>query len=401
MPVRVSILATPDAMVSPVSGLYETFKLVGPMVAAEERAPSASAPFDVEIVGRFAGPIVGASGLTITAHRSIEDVAETDVVIVPSMQMHGKGDWIPNRYPRVVTWLRAMHAGGATICSACSGGMLTAETGLLDGHEATVHWISEDAIRRRHPDVNLRLDEALVVSGEGGRLVSSGAATAWHDLALYLIARYVGPATANALARFQLVQWHRDGQAAFQVFDPPTDHGDAGIAAAQRWIADNVAVANPVQHMVEQSGLTARTFKRRFRAATGDAPIGYVQRIRVECAKRLLEQSGDPIEQISWAVGYEDPASFRRLFKRLTGLTAGEYRRRFRLPGVARAGAYSAPGGYPSRPASDGRSRLVVERSAAERAARPVSDALGEPQSQAAQASDPRHADLLSPERTA
>jgi len=342
-PVRVSIVATPDAMVSPVSGLFETLTAVGPFAAAEADLPPDSAPFDVEIVGPFAGPMRSASGLSITAHRSVDEVAETDIVIVPSMEMHDSGDWIPGRYPRIVAWIRDMHAGGATICSACSGGMLTAETGLLDGHEATVHWLSEAAFRRRHPDVTLRIDQALVVSGEGGRLVCSGAATAWHDLALYLVARHVGPATANAIARFGLMQWHRDGQAAFQVFDPPTDHGDGAIAAAQRWIADNVAVANPVEQMVEHSGLTARTFKRRFKAATDETPIGYVQRLRVERAKRRLEQSSDAIEEISWAVGYEDPASFRRLFKRLTGLTAGEYRRRFRMPRVpTRANAMPA-----------------------------------------------------------
>ena len=136
----------------------------------------------------------------------------------------------------------------------------------------------------------------------------------------------------NAAARFNLVQWHHEGQAAFQVFAPPTDHGDAAVAAAQRWIVGALAVANPVERMERESGLSARTFKRRFKAATGHAPLDYVQRLRVERAKRLLESSAEPIEEISWAVGYEDPASFRRLFKRLTALTAGEYRRRFTLP---------------------------------------------------------------------
>jgi transcriptional regulator GlxA family with amidase domain len=225
-----------------------------------------------------------------------------------------------------------MHDRGATVCSACSGGMLTAETGLLDGHEATAHWVTEAYFRERHPEVVLRLDEALVVSGQGGRLVTSGASTAWHDLALYLVARHVGPATAQALARFHLLEWHRDGQAAFQVFDPGTDHGDAVVLAAQRWIADNYAVAAPVAEMVRRSRLSPRTFKRRFREATGETTISYVQRIRVERAKRALETGGTPIEEISWGVGYEDAASFRRLFKRVTGLTAGEYRRRFQLP---------------------------------------------------------------------
>jgi transcriptional regulator GlxA family with amidase domain len=304
-------------MVSPITGLFEILKSVG---------------FEVEIVGASAGPMTGATGLPVTAQRSVEEIAETDLVLVPSMALRDDGDWSPGRYPRLVAWIRAMHAGGATICSACSGGALTAETGLLNGQEATVHWAMEAPFRRRHPEVRLRLDQALVVAGEGGRLVTSGAATAWHDLALYVVARYRGPATANELARFQLLQWHREGQAAFQVFDPPTDHGDAAVAMAQRWIAENLAVANPVEQMVEQSGLTAPTFKRRFKAATGATPIAYVQRLRVERAKRRLEEGSDSIEEISWAVGYEDPASFRRLFKRVTALTAGEYRRRFRLP---------------------------------------------------------------------
>jgi transcriptional regulator GlxA family with amidase domain len=336
-PIRVCIVATPDAMVGPISGLYETLMSVGPVAVAEHDAPADAAPFAVEIVGLSAGPMRSARSLPLAAHRSIDDVAETDVVIVPSMEIDGRGEWVPGRHPEIVAWLRAMHAGGATICSACSGGMLTAETGLLDGNEATVHWISEAAFRKRHPEVILRIDQSLVVSGEGGRLICSGASSAWHDLALHLVARHVGPATATALARFMLMEWHPDGQAAFGVFDPPTDHGDAAIASTQRWIAEHLAVANPVEQMVEQSGVPERTFKRRFRAATGETPITYVQRSRVERAKRRLEQSTDSIEEISWAVGYEDPASFRRLFKRLTGLTAGEYRRRFRLPGLERS----------------------------------------------------------------
>ena len=139
------------------------------------------------------------------------------------------------------------------------------------------------------------------------------------------------------------MQWHRDGQAAFHFFDPPMDHGDAAVAAAQRWLERNLEVANPVEQMAGHSGLTSRTFKRRFTTATGDTPIVYVQRLRIERAKRRLERSGDPIERISWAVGYEDPASFRRLFKRLTGLTPGEYRRRFSLPNVTGQPAAALP----------------------------------------------------------
>ena len=336
-PTRILIVATPDSTVSPVTGFFETLRSVGPLTAPEDRVEEDSQPFHVEIVSEKAGMIQSASGLTITAHRSVDDAGDADVVIVPSMEFGREGEWARGRYPKLVRWLREMYADGATICSACTGANLTAEAGLLDGNEATVHWASERDFRRRHPDVRLRPDEVLVISGEGGRLVTSGAATAWHDLALYLIAQHVGPATAQAVARFLLWQWHQDGQAAFQVFDPPTDHGDGAVAVAQRGIAENFAVAAPVEEMVRWSGLAPRTFKRRFTAATGHTPIAYVQRTRVERAKRLLETTDQPIEEISWAVGYEDPASFRRLFKRLTGLTPGAYRQRFQVPAVATA----------------------------------------------------------------
>lgn len=346
-PIRVSIVATPDTMVSPVSGLFETFKAAASMAAPEERNGDRGDPFEVEIVGQRAGPIDGPSGLTISAQRAVGDVDRTDVVIVPSAALDEEVHWVPGRYPELVAWIRAMHERGATVCSACSGAMLAAETGLFDGHEATIHWVTEAYFRERHPEVVLRIDEVLVVSGDGGRLVTSGAATAWHDLALYLVARHVGPATAQALARFHLLQWHRGGQAAFQVFHPATDHGDAVVLAAQRWIADNYAVAAPVAEMVRRSRLSSRTFKRRFRAATGETTISYVQRIRVERAKRALETGSAPIEEISWAVGYEDAASFRRLFKRVAGLTPGEYRRRFQmpdLPHVRMVGGVGGPG---------------------------------------------------------
>jgi transcriptional regulator GlxA family with amidase domain len=337
---RVSIVATPTSMVSPVSGLYEALSTVGRFrTPARHDAPE---PFAVEVVAARAGLLEAESGLAITAHRALAEVTETDIVVVPSMAFDEGSRWLPGREPRVVEWIRRMHAGGAAVCTACTGGMLAAETGLLDGEEATVHWVSEADFRRRHPSVVLRPDRTLVVAGEGGRLVTSGAATAWHDLALYIVARWVGPATAQSLARFQLIQWHSDGQEAFGLFDPPLDHGDAAVLSAQRWIAENHPVASPAEEMAKRAQLAPATFKRRFKAATGLTPIAYAQRIRVDRAKRLLETGDEPVERIAWAVGYEDPASFRRLFKRLAGLPPGEYRRRFRMPDLPHIGTAQA-----------------------------------------------------------
>jgi transcriptional regulator GlxA family with amidase domain len=133
-----------------------------------------------------------------------------------------------------------------------------------------------------------------------------------------------------------LLQWHEDGQAPYIVFEPLMDHGDAAVLHAQRWISENYAVATPVEEMVKRSGLAERSFKRRFTQATGYSPIAYVQRLRVEEAKKRLERTEMPIDEIRWAVGYEDPAFFRRLFKRVTEITPGAYRRKFRIPDFAR-----------------------------------------------------------------
>lgn len=341
-PTRICLVATPHSTAAPITGLFEAFRSVGHFVAPGERADGAGNPFEVRIVGEAPGELRTASGLVLDLELPVEEVAQTDVVIVPSMEFGQDEAWKTGRYPKLVHWLRAMYEGGATLAAACTGTNLVAETGLLDGREATVHWMSVTSFRRRNPGVVLRPEEVLVVTA-GGRLITSGASAAWNDLALYLVARHVGPATAQALARFLLWEWHRDGQAAFQVFDPPTDHGDAAVLAATRAIAENFAVAAPVEEMVRWSGLAPRTFKRRFTAATGHTPIAYVQRIRVEHAKRMLETSSESIEEISWAVGYEDPASFRRLFKRLTGLTPGAYRQRFRIPDIPGDGAAALP----------------------------------------------------------
>ena len=230
-----------------------------------------------------------------------------------------------------------MHDRGALLCSACSGVFLLAETGLFDGRESTVHWGYAPEFKKTYPNVPLLPERVLVVAGEREQLITSGASMTWHDLVLYLIARHVGATAAQAVARFFALQWHHDGLAPYIVFQGSTEHGDGVIADAQGWLASHFAVASPVEEMIRRAGVAERTFKRRFKAATGFAPIDYVQRLRVEDAKRRLERTDAPIDEISWRVGYEDPAFFRRLFRRTTGLSPGAYRRRFRIPSYAQS----------------------------------------------------------------
>ena len=324
-PRHVTLVALPDATASTLFGVFDAMNAFAMMRLA------ARPPFRVDIVGEALGRLVLASGVPIDVQRSIDAVETSDIVIVPSLVLRPDG-WQKGRYPRLVDWLRSMHDRGAIICSACSGIFLLAETGLFDGKDATVHFGYARAFATSYPDVAIHPERTLVIAGRREELVSSGASTTWHDLVLYLIARFAGATVAQDVARTFAMQWHQDGLTPYIIFEGRIDHGDAEIQRAQEWLRDHFSVANPVDEMIRRSKLAERTFKRRFAAATGLTPIAYVQRLRIEDAKRRLERTDASVDEISWRVGYEDSAFFRRLFKRTTGLAPGAYRKRFRLP---------------------------------------------------------------------
>jgi transcriptional regulator GlxA family with amidase domain len=333
-PLHVSLVVFPDAVMSTTTGIYDVLNCFS-LLTGDDTIP-ADPPFVVEIVGTQRGPVTLKSGLPLDVQRGVDEVRSTDIVIVPSIVL-GEHGWQRGRYPALVAWASAMHESGALLCSACSGVFLLAETGLFDGNKTTVHWGYAQQFKTTFPNVPLLPEQVLVVSGEREQLVASGASMTWHDLVLYLIARHVGATAAQTVARFFALQWHHGGLAPYIVFSGRTDHGDAQIADAQGWLTTQFSVANPVEEMIRRSAIPERTFKRRFKAATGLAPLDYVQRLRVEDAKRRLERTDAALDDISWKVGYEDAAFFRRLFKRTTGLSPGEYRRKFRIPSFARA----------------------------------------------------------------
>ena len=331
---HVSLIATPDAQISPLSGLFETLNAFGLLAQFEPDIPER--PFEVEIVAENQEHVRGASGLSLGAHRSHAEVRRTDIVIVPLMMVDGP-DWVSGRHPGLVAWLRQMHGQGAMLCSACTGVLLLAETGLLDGGEATIHWAFAPTFRRNFPAVKLCTEEVLLTAGRRTEFVMTGGVTSWHDLVLYLIARHVSPAAAQAMARLMMLQWHGEGQAPYVTFSPQRGHGDAAVLLLQDWLATHYMIANPVEEMVARSHLTRRNFERRFAKATGLSPIAYVQAVRIQEAKRKIESTDRPVDEISYEVGYDNVAFFRRLFKRSTRLTPGAYRRKFRMFPIALA----------------------------------------------------------------
>ncbi len=326
---QVTLVATPETQVAPLSGLYEAltaFPLLAGVVGDLPRRP-----FEVQIAAARPLESVGADRFRVAAHCACEDIARTDVAVVPLMAVDGFG-WVPGRHPQVVDWLRRQHAQGAVLGSVCTGALLLAETGLLDGREATIHWAFADTFRRTYPQVRLRPEEALITGGDHNDIVMTGGVTSWHDLALHLVTRFVGPRAARALARMLMLEWHGAGQAPYIEFTPQRGHGDGLVAALQGWLEQNLAVATPVEEMCARAQVNRRTLERRFRGATGLSPIAYVQQLRVEEARRLLVATTMPVDEVGFAVGYQNTAYFRRLFTRTTRLGPGAYRRRFTGP---------------------------------------------------------------------
>ena len=206
---------------------------------------------------------------------------------------------------------------------------MLAETGLLDGCEATSHWGYQDLFSAEYPAVRFRPGPNLVFADPEGRIVTAGGTTSWHDLAIHIISRHGSPGEALRIAKVYLLKWHGEGQLPYATLVRRSLHADAVVRSCEDWLTGNYIMSDAIRQVVERSKTPERTLKRRFKAATGMTLIDYVQNLRIEAAKRALESGSDPVEEISVAIGYEDASFFRRLFKRLTGLTPGQYRRMF------------------------------------------------------------------------
>ncbi len=325
-PVSVTMLLTAETQVAPLSGLYEALTSFPLLAEFEPDLPRH--PFDVQIAAAGLLPTVPTSGLRLDPTCTLSEVTRTEVAIVPLMAVHGPS-WTAGRHREAVTWLRSVHEQGTVVASVCTGALLLAETGLLDGREATIHWAFADTLRAARPAVRVRPEETLIVEGDRDDLVMTGGVTSWHDLALHLVTRYVGPSAALALARMLMLEWHGSGQAPYLEFSPDRHHRDGMVAELQDWLEESFATPHPVDEMDARSGVSRRTLERRFRAATGHSPIGYVQQLRIREARRLLERTTLPVDEVGFAVGYLNTAYFRSLFRRTNRLGPGAYRRKF------------------------------------------------------------------------
>ena len=326
--VNVAILARPEIPASTVYGIYDLFASVGrdwPFLVKGAFGESRMRPY---VVSADAAGFRAVNDVWIQPDFALEDCPAPAIVCVPDLFI-APGESCAGRYEAEVAWLRKCHRAGATLASTCSGTLLLAEAGLLDGLEATTHWAYGDALGAQYPAVRVRTDRALILNGAEHRIVMGGGGTSWQDVTLYLIGRFVGLKEAMEVAKTYLIDWHETGQQPFAALLRAKQSQDALIARCQEWAGTHYAEASPVAAMTRLAGLPERSFVRRFGKATGLSPLDYIHALRLEEAKQMLEIEDLSVEAIANEVGYEDASFFGRLFRRKVGLTPAQYRRRF------------------------------------------------------------------------
>jgi transcriptional regulator GlxA family with amidase domain len=326
--VAVNLLVLPESFPAALYSLHELFWSVGRVWGDVTGEPeTAACQFKPTLVSRTGVTAPSPAGPAISVEASLDSAPPPDIVIVTDLALPFEAE-LGGRWYHEADWVRRMHASGAVVCSICSGSLFLAEAGLLDGLEATSHWSAASSFRRRYSHVQFRPERILCPTGPEHRIVTAGGASSWSELGLYLVARFAGETEARRMSKLFVIGDKSDGQLPFAAMARPSQHADAAIADAQVWIADNYTAANPVARMAEIAGLPERTFSRRFRKATSYTPVEYVQALRIEEAKQMLETTDEPTDSVALAAGYADPVFFRRVFKRSVGVTPARYRQR-------------------------------------------------------------------------
>jgi transcriptional regulator GlxA family with amidase domain len=333
----VTVVLLDDGLSSTAIMPVEIFHSAGALWNALHDRP-AEPLFRVRTVSVSGAPVRSPYGLTIGTEGGLADVERTDIVIVATSGLELDLKIVENS--ALPPWLRRHYAQGAYIAGVCMGAAYLAEAGLLDGKIATTHWAVCDKIAARWPKVRWRPELFIT---EDSRLLCSGGVYAAIDVSLYMVEKLCGHEIAVQCAKALLLPMPRMHQSGYAMLPISQPHGDDRIRAVEGFLQANYQQDLPTPALADRAGLGARTFVRRFKAATGRLPAAYLQAVRIEAAKAMLERDAKPIQTISCDVGYDDVAFFRSLFKRSTGMTPAEYRAHFAPMAVSQQVALQAP----------------------------------------------------------
>ncbi|AMO25052.1 helix-turn-helix domain-containing protein [Ramlibacter solisilvae] len=326
--ITVALLGTPAVSAATLYGFFDILAGTRRDWQMLHGGEAVDSPFRPRVVSRDGLPFEAGNGVRITPDDSFAECPRPDIVCVTDLMLP-PGAAADGMFDAELRYLRQAWDAGATLCSSCSGALLLAGTGLLDGHDATSHWAYCDLLARDYPRTRWNAERMLVVTGPQQRIMMAGSGAAWHLLALALIARFASPEEAMQVARVNLLATQDVSALAYSSLTRGSRAEDPVVARCQVWAADHYGLENPVSQLVSLSGLPERTFKRRFTEATGMAPLEYIHMLRLEEAKQLLESTELPVEAVAVEVGYQDASFFSRLFRRKVALTPAHYRRRF------------------------------------------------------------------------
>ena len=312
---ELGIILYPGCQTAMVHGMTDLFEIAGQFSVKRGGA-------SVRVSHWRLGPD-GGFARAFDSHPELRQDIEPSILLVPGRLT---GPMEAQEAAPYARWLLDRHARGTTLAANCGGVFALAATGLLSGRPATTHWLFGDQFRTRFPDVRLDTDRIVI---EDGDILTAGGLMAWTDLGLRLVDRLLGSTVMADTGSFMLIDTTGREQRHYSRFAPRLTHGDEAILKVQHWLQAREAKAVSVVEMARLVAMEERTFQRRFKAATGMKPTEYAQHLRVGKARELLEFSRRPVDQIAFAVGYEDATSFRKIFHRLVGLSPGDYRHRF------------------------------------------------------------------------
>lgn len=323
---NVSILVPESSVMQAIADPQYLFSAVNQFLAVSGKAPL----FNVRLVG--ANEEIKLNGGIFSVHPDllIDDVEQTDLVFIPAL--FGDMQSAIDKNQALVPWIQAQYARGAEVASLCVGAFLLASTGLLDGKKCSTHWGFQNEFREMFPKVEV-IDGSIIT--EEHRLYSSGGANSYWNLLLHLVEKYTDRETAILASKYFAIDIDRESQTTFAMFKGQKSHTDDAIKQAQEYIEKNVTERINVDELADLVAVGRRSFERRFKAATNNTILEYIQRIKIEAAKHSFESSRKNITEVMYDVGYTDTKAFRSIFKKITGLTPVEYRNKYNKMAMA------------------------------------------------------------------
>ncbi|HEY1262263.1 MAG TPA: helix-turn-helix domain-containing protein [Terriglobales bacterium] len=320
---HVTIVLLDGTFSSTAIGPMEVFRHAGSLwnvLTGSQPAPR----FEVTTASVDGRPVRCDGPIQIKPAAALKEVRKTDLIFIPTTGL--RIDDVAEFHAPVISWLRHQRKSGAAIASVCTGVGLVAASGMLDSKRATTHWALAERFRQKYPKVNW-MPELMVTEDRG--FYCGGGVHAALDLTLYLVEKFCGHEVAMQSAKALLIETPRAWQSGFAIVPLKTEHTDDNISNAQEWMHRNFQRNFPLEDPARRVGMSLRNFVRRFKQATGDSPLIYLQKLRVAAAKRMLEGNHRSMQEISDAVGYQDAAFFRKIFQRHTGVSPSGYRERF------------------------------------------------------------------------